>query len=89
MSKTSAAILASIMAMIVLIGGWLGVYFTMRSDRFIHQETIYEVGWDLNGNEVYRKVIDTYDDPGIVASIYSGIAILSLAVWITVYKNIT
>lgn len=86
MSKTGAAILASVMAIIVLIGGCLSVYFAMKSDKFIHQKTTYEVGWDLNGNEVYRKVIGTYDEPIIIASVYFGIVLLSIAVWMTVYK---
>ncbi len=89
MSKTGAAILASAVAVIVLIGGCISAYFTMKSDKFIHQETTYEVGWDINGNEVYRKVVNTYDDPQIVGSIYVGIAFLSLAIWITIYKIIT
>lgn len=86
MSKTGAAILASVVAVIVLIGGCLSVYFAMKSDRFIHQKTTYEVGWDLNGNEVYRKVIGTYDEPIIIASVYFGIVLLSIAVWMTAYK---
>ena len=89
MSKTGAAILVSVVAIIVLIGGCLSVYFAMKSDRFIHQKTTYEVGWDLSGNEVYRKVVNTYDDPQIIGSIYAGIAFLSLAIWITIYKIIT
>ena len=63
MSKTTRIVMSVVIAAIVSVLGCVIAYQAMHSARFIHDKTYYEVGWDLEGNEVYRKVIDTYDNP--------------------------
>lgn len=83
MSKTTRIVMSVVIAAIVSVLGCVIAYQTMHSVRFIHDKTYYEVGWDLEGNEVYRKVIDTYDNPGTIAAIYVGLVLLGAMAGLT------
>ena len=83
MSKTTRIVMSVVIAAIVSVLGCVIAYQTMHSIRFIHDKTYYEVGWDLEGNEVYRKVIDTYDNPGTIATIYVGLVLLGAMAGLT------
>lgn len=83
MSRTTRIVLSIVIAAIVSVLGCVLAYYTMSSARFIHDKTYYEVGWDLEGNEVYRKVIDTYDNPATVAAIYAGLVLLGAMAGLT------
>lgn len=83
MSKTTRIVMSIVIAAIVSVLGCIIAYQTMHSVRFIHDKTYYEVGWDLEGNEVYRKVIDTYDNPGTIVAIYVGLVLLGAMAGLT------
>ena len=83
MSKTTRIVMSVVIAAIVSVLGCVIAYQTMHSIRFIHDKTYYEVGWDLEGNEVYRKVIDTYDNQATIVAIYVGLALLGAMAGLT------
>lgn len=83
MSRTTRIVMSVVIAAIVSVLGCVLAYQTMHSARLIHDKTYYEVGWDLEGNEVYRKVVNTYDNPATIAAIYVGLVLLGAMAGLT------
>lgn len=83
MSKSVRIGIAVLLALVVTVIGCALVSSAMKSDHFTHDKTYYEVGWDLEGNEVYREVIATYDNPYVIATIYAGIGLLGIMAGLT------